>query len=153
MRACISSCIVFNAYNCVYKVALTSSWVNTRILVYPFPFTNDYRQEHRIRPNFWGAQFSRIAISKHFAETVFVDQEFRVYGIQKFRELNFRGLLKSVKTAKIMRRKNLDVYGKKSNGSVMTQDQKTFVPRKKVALLKRILKEVMQFNTLRFYFP
>ena len=38
-----------------------------------------------IRPNFRGAQFSRIAISEHFAETIFVDQEFGVYGILKFR--------------------------------------------------------------------
>ena len=33
---------------------------------------------------FRGAQFLRIAISKHFVETIFADQEFRVYGIQKF---------------------------------------------------------------------
>ena len=66
---------------------------------------------YRIRPNFCGAQFSWIALSKHFAETIFADQEFRVYGILKFRELNFRGLLKSAKTAKIMHRENLDSYG------------------------------------------
>ena len=28
--------------------------------------------------NFRGAQFSRIALSKHFAETIFADQGFRV---------------------------------------------------------------------------
>ena len=67
---------------------------------------------YHIRPNFRGAQFSRIAISKHFAETIFADQEFRVYSILKFRELNFRRLLKSVKTTKITRLENLDVYGK-----------------------------------------
>ena len=61
-------------------------------------------------PNFRGAQFPQIAISKHFAETIFVDQEFRVYGNLNFRELNFRGLLKSVKTAKITLFENLDVY-------------------------------------------
>ena len=33
---------------------------------------------YRIRPNFRGAQFSRIALSKHFAETIFADQGFRV---------------------------------------------------------------------------
>ena len=31
--------------------------------------------------------------SKHFAKTIFADHEFRVYGILKFRELNFRGLV------------------------------------------------------------
>ena len=66
---------------------------------------------YRIRPNFRGAQFSRIGISKQFAETIFVDQEFRVYGILKFRELNFRGLLESAKTAKTTLLENLDVYG------------------------------------------
>ena len=29
-----------------------------------------------VRPNFQGAQLLRIAISKHFAETIFADQEF-----------------------------------------------------------------------------
>ena len=52
---------------------------------------------YRIRPNFQGAQFLRIAISKHFAETIFADQVFRVYDILKFRGLNFRGLLGSTK--------------------------------------------------------
>ena len=78
---------------------------------------------YRIPPNFRGAQFSRIAIPKHFAETIFADQEFRVYGIPlllalhfekvygilKFRELNFRRLLGSAKTAKITRLENLGV--------------------------------------------
>ena len=48
--------------------------------------------EYNIRPNFCGAQFPQIAISKHFAETIFVHQEFpefRVLGILKFRQLNF----------------------------------------------------------------
>ena len=52
--------------------------------------------QYCIRLNFRGAQFSRIAISKHFAETIFANQEFqkfRVYGILKFCELNFRELL------------------------------------------------------------
>ena len=52
--------------------------------------------QYCIRPKFRGTQFSRIAISKHFTETIFTNQkfqEFRVYGILKFRELNFRGLL------------------------------------------------------------
>ena len=31
---------------------------------------------YRIRPNFQGAQFSRTAVSKHFAKTIFADQEF-----------------------------------------------------------------------------
>ena len=48
---------------------------------------------YRICPNFRGAQFSRIAFSKHLAETIFADQEFRVYGILKFRELNFCEML------------------------------------------------------------
>ena len=65
----------------------------------------------RIRPNFWGAQFLRIAISKHFAGKIFADQEFWKYSILKFHALNFRGLLKSAKTAKIMRLENLDIYG------------------------------------------
>ena len=65
-----------------------------------------------MHPHFQATQFSRIAISmQHFAETIFADQEFRVYGFVKFRELNFRELLKSVKTAKITRLENLDVYG------------------------------------------
>ena len=59
----------------------------------------------------FAAQFLRIAFSKHFAETIFMDQEFRVYSILKFRELNFRGLLKSAKTVKIMHFENLDTYG------------------------------------------
>ena len=54
---------------------------------------------YRISPNFRGGQFSRIAISKHFAETIFADQEFQVYG------------LGSAKTAKITRLEKLDVYG------------------------------------------
>ena len=33
-------------------------------------------REYRIRPNFRGAQFSRIVLSKHFAETIFADQGF-----------------------------------------------------------------------------
>ena len=64
-----------------------------------------------MRQNFQAAQFSQIAISKHFTETIFADQEFRVYGFVKFCELNFRGLLKSAKTAKITRLENLDIYG------------------------------------------
>ena len=64
-----------------------------------------------MRPNFRAAQFSRIAISKKIAETIFADQQFRVYGFVKFRELDIRELLKSVKTAKITRPENLDVYG------------------------------------------
>ena len=55
-----------------------------------------------IRPHFQGTQFSQIALSKHFAETIFVDQEFRVYSTKKFCQLNFRGLLKSTKTTIIM---------------------------------------------------
>ena len=47
--------------------------------------------DYHICPNFRGAQFSQIAISKHFAETIFVDQEFGVYGIPIFHMLNFRG--------------------------------------------------------------
>ena len=38
--------------------------------------STDRTKIYRIRPNFRGAQFSRIAISKHFAETIFADQEF-----------------------------------------------------------------------------
>ena len=45
--------------------------------------------QYRIRPNFQGAQFSLIAISKYFAETIFADQEFLIYGILTFRELIF----------------------------------------------------------------
>ena len=69
-------------------------------------------RNYRIRPNFRGAQFLWIAFSKHFAETIFADQELRVYGILKFCELNFHGLLKSAKTAKIMRLEDLDVYSR-----------------------------------------
>ena len=61
----------------------------------------------RICPNFPAAQL-RIAISKHFAEQIFTDQEFRVCGILKFRECNFHELLGS---AKITSLENLDVYG------------------------------------------
>ena len=70
---------------------------------------------YRIRPNSRGAQFSWIAISKHYVETIFTDQEFqefRVYGILKFCELNFCGLLGICETAKIMRLEDLGVYGK-----------------------------------------
>ena len=67
--------------------------------------------KYRIGPNFWGVQFSRIAISKQFMETIFADQEFRVYSILKFHVRNFHGLPGSVKTAKITRLENLDVYG------------------------------------------
>ena len=52
-----------------------------------------------------------MAIAKHFVETIFVDQEFRVYGILKLFQLNFRGLLGSAKTMKITRLENLDIYG------------------------------------------
>ena len=45
---------------------------------------------------------------QHFTEKIFADQEFSVYSILKFRELNFCGLLKS---AKITCLENLDVYG------------------------------------------
>ena len=69
---------------------------------------NVHYSSYCIHPNFRGAQFPRIAISKQFAETIFADQEFRVYNSLKIRELNFRGLLKF---AKIMRLENLDVYG------------------------------------------
>ena len=48
--------------------------------------------------------------SRHFAETIFADQEFRIYDILIFRERNFRGLLGSAKTAKITRLENLEVY-------------------------------------------
>ena len=44
-----------------------------------------------IHPDFRGAQFSQIATSKHFAETICADQGFWVYGIPKFRQLNVRG--------------------------------------------------------------
>ena len=66
-------------------------------------YSEESSRDYRIHPNFRGAQFSRIAISKHFAETIFTDQAFRVYGILKFCQLNFRELLKSVKTKKITR--------------------------------------------------
>ena len=33
---------------------------------------------YRICPNFWGVQFSRIAISKHFAETIVAYQEIKL---------------------------------------------------------------------------
>ena len=48
-------------------------------------------------------------------ETNFADQEFRVYGILKFQEINFRGLLGSEKTAKITHLESLDVYGRKES--------------------------------------
>ena len=66
---------------------------------------------YRIRPNFRGAQFSRIAISKHFVETIFAGEEFRVYDILKFRMLNFHGLLGLAKTMKIACLEILGVYG------------------------------------------
>ena len=62
------------------------------------------------RPNFRRAQFSWIAISKLFAETIFTDLEFRVWGIVKFGELNFRGFIESANTAKITLLEILDVY-------------------------------------------
>ena len=38
---------------------------------------------YRIRPNIRGTQFSRIALSKQFAVTIFADQELRVYWYSK----------------------------------------------------------------------
>ena len=52
-----------------------------------------------IHPNFQGAQFSQIAIIKHFTETFFADQEIKldtsivIVAILKFHKLNFRRLL------------------------------------------------------------
>ena len=66
-------------------------------------------QLYRIHPNFRDAQFLWIALSKRFAGTIFVDQGFRVYDIQKFCKLNYHGLLKS---AKVTHLENLDVYGR-----------------------------------------
>ena len=63
---------------------------------------------YRICPNFRDTQFSRIVLSKQFAETIFADQEFRVYGIINFASLKFREL-------KITQRENLDVYSKSTN--------------------------------------
>ena len=67
-------------------------------------------RSYRIRPNFRGAKFSRIALSKHFTETIFADQGFRIYGILKFSDIKFHRLLKSVKTVKIMCLQYLDVH-------------------------------------------
>ena len=69
---------------------------------------------YHIRPNFRGAQSSRIANFKHFTETIFVDQEFQefqLYGILKFRELNFRGLLGI--------HKNREIYASQKSGHFM----------------------------------
>ena len=49
---------------------------------------------YHIRQHFWGTQFSRIAISKPFAENIFPVQKFQVYSILKFPDLNFRRLLR-----------------------------------------------------------
>ena len=62
------------------------------------------------------SKFSRRTIFADYSFQTFRGNNFhgsRVSSIEysKFRELNFRGLLKSAKTVKIMRRKNLDVYG------------------------------------------
>ena len=46
-----------------------------------------------VRPNFGGGQFSQIAILKQVLETIFANEEFRVYGTLKFRDLNFHSLL------------------------------------------------------------
>ena len=70
-----------------------------------------FQHVYHIRPNFRATQFSQITISKHFAETIFVDQKFQVYCILKFRELVFWGLLGSAKNAQITCLENLDVYG------------------------------------------
>ena len=70
-------------------------------LLEELPYTSKFR----------GAQFSRIAISKHLAETIFADQEFRVYGIQKFRQPNFRGLLYTI-------RENSENYGPRKFGHI-----------------------------------
>ena len=51
---------------------------------------------------------------KHYAETIFVNQGYRVpvYGIlKKFAELNFHSCGRSAKTTKIMRLENLALYG------------------------------------------
>ena len=45
------------------KFVVVNRWSSARLCTY------------RIRPNFQGAQFSRIAIFKQFAETIFADQE------------------------------------------------------------------------------
>ena len=52
----------------------------------------------------------RGLLTKHFAETIFADWEFWVYGIQKFRELNFCWVLGSTKTVKIIARCAHDQY-------------------------------------------
>ena len=51
-----------------------------------------------------------IAIPKQFVETIFADQEFRVYGVLKFRELSFRELLGIRENHEILRLENLDIY-------------------------------------------
>ena len=70
---------------------------------------------YHICPNFRGAQFSRIAISKRFMETIIADREFRVYDILKFRELNYHRLLGSAKTDEITCLENLDVFGRQES--------------------------------------
>ena len=74
------------------------------IYIYIYPVYVQIFAAHNFRgllfPNISQKQFLRI---KSF--------EYIVYTILKFRELNFRALLKSAKTAKIMRCENLDTYG------------------------------------------
>ena len=70
---------------------------------------------YRIAPNFRGAKFSRIGLLKHFAEINFADQRFLmpVPVLQNIsRSLIFAVQEESAKTAKIMRLKNLALYGK-----------------------------------------
>ena len=58
--------------HCSERVAL-SAWKPEKALL-----SNPYKIVYCIRPNFRGAQFSWIAFSKHFVETIFADKEFRV---------------------------------------------------------------------------
>ena len=59
-------------------------------MAHKFRMGGDDKQEiiymalYRIRTNFQGTQFSQIAISKHFTQTIFSNQEFRVHGILNF---------------------------------------------------------------------
>ena len=55
--------------------------------------------------------FHRLLFLNILREQFFADQEFGVYGVLIFRELNFRELLGSAKTAKITHLQNLNLYG------------------------------------------
>ena len=70
------------SYECLLKVQSTYVVVCNVLTLWSL-FQPSIRL-YRIRPNFQGTQFLQVAISKHFAETIFADQGFQVYSVLQF---------------------------------------------------------------------